>query len=104
MSEFRCTYYDSSQGIQTLGLYHGQDSGNVVIYHNFNVVSIDFKVHQPKSYSFMVNENLVKLNVVKENGKFDYKFEATRIKDEALSTAERVMSFLKRSLNYTTAS
>lgn len=95
MSEFRCTYYDPSQGTQTLGLYHGQDSGNVVIYHNSNVLIIDFMVHQAKSYSFMVNENLVKLNVVKENGQYDYKFEATRIKEEALSTAERFMSFFK---------
>jgi len=103
MSEFRCTYYDPSQGTQTLGLYHGQDSGNVVIYHNYKVLIIDFKVHQPKSYSFMVNESLVKLNVVKENGKYDYKFEGTRLADEALSTAERVMSFIRRSFNYSVA-
>jgi len=100
MSEFRCTYYDASQGTQTLGLYHGQDSGNVVIYHNSKVLIIDFMVHKAKSYSFMINENLVKLNVVKENGRYDYKFEAHRIKEEALTTADRVMSFFKRSFAY----
>lgn len=100
MSESRWTYYDPAQGTQLLGLYHGQDSGNVVIYHNYNVLIVDFKVHQPKSYSFMVNENLVKLNVLKENGKFNYKFEATQIKEKALTTAEKMVSFLKRSFNY----
>jgi len=100
MSEFRCTYYDPSIGTQTLGLYHGEDSGNVVIYHNSNVLLIDFKVHQPKSYSFMVNENLVKFDVVKNDGKYDYKFEGKRIKEEAISTAERVISFFKRSFAY----
>lgn len=101
MSEFRCTYYDPSQGTQTLGLYHGQDSGNVVIYHNSSVLIIDFMVHQAKSYSFMVNENLVKLNVVKENGQYDYKFEARSIHERReLSTAERVMSFLMRPFAY----
>lgn len=100
MSESRWTYYDPTQGTQTLGLYHGQDSGNVVIYHNFNVVIVDFKVHQPKTYSFMVNEDLVKLNVLKENGKFNYKFEGTRLKENATSTVDRVMSFFRRSFNY----
>ena len=103
MCESRWTYYDPTQGTQTLGLYHGQDSGNVVIYHNYRIVIVDFKVHQPKSYSFMVNENLVKLNVLKENGKFDYKFEATRIKEESVSTAERVKSFFRKSFSYATA-
>jgi|GEM_PF-3273016 len=100
MSESRWTYYDPAQGTQTLGLYHGQDSGNVVIYHNYHVLIVDFMVHQTKSYSFMVNENLVKLKVLKDNGKFDYKFEATRIKEEAISTTDKVMSFIRRSLNY----
>ncbi len=103
MSEFRCTYYDPSTGTQTLGLYHGESSGNVVIYHNSNVLLIDFKVHQPKSYSFMVNENLVKFDVVKEGGRYDYKFEAKRITEDALSMAERVYSFFKRSFAYSMA-
>lgn len=103
MSEFRCTYYDPTTGPQTLGLYHGQDSGNVVIYHNSNVLIVDFKVHQPKSYSFMVNENLVKFDVVKNDGKFDYKFEAKRITEDAITTAERVISFFKRSFAYSMA-
>ncbi len=97
MSESRWTYYDPTQGTQTLGLYHGQDSGNVVIYHNHIVVMVDFMVHQSKSYSFMFNQNLVKLKLLKENGKYDYKFERTRIKEEVVSTSEKVMSFLRRS-------
>ena len=103
MSEFRCTYYDPTIGTQTLGLYHGEDSGNVVIYHNSNVLLIDFKVHQPKSYSFMVNENLVKFDVVKNGGKYDYKFEAKRITEDAISTAERFFSFFRRSFSYAMA-
>lgn len=95
MCESRWTYYDPSQGTQTLGLYHGEDSGNVVIYHNSNVVIVDFKVHQSKSYSFMVNENLVKLNVKKENGKYGYKFQATRIKEKAASNFDRFLSYFK---------
>ncbi len=96
MSESRWTYYDPSQGTQVLGLYHGQDTGNVVIYHNHHVLIVDFMVHQSKSYSFMLNENLVKLNVLKEDGKFDYKFEAKRITEDAVSTSARIWAFLRR--------
>ena len=97
MSESRWTYYDPAQGTQTLGLYHGQDTGNVVIYHNHMIILVDFMVHQSKSYSFMFNENLVKLNLLKENGKYDYKFERTRIeeKPKESSTTSRVKSFFR---------
>jgi len=100
MSETRWTYYDPNKGIQQLGLYHGQDSGNVVIYHNQSVVVVDFMVHKSKSYSFMVNKYLVKLNLLKENGKFDYKFEREQVKaeipNEAVPLSNKVMTFLSR--------
>jgi len=51
----------------------------------------------------MVNENLVKLNVEKSDGKYDYKFEAKRITEDAISTAERVFSFFRRSFAYSVA-
>jgi len=95
MSESRWTYYDPLQGTQTLGLYHGQDSGNVVIYHNSHVVLVDFMVHQTKSYSFMVNEHLFNLKVEKDNDRFDYLFEAEHIKETAISASDKVKSFFK---------
>jgi len=54
MSQWRWTFYDPHQGTQTLGLYHGEDSGHVMI----------------------VNELLVKLNLVENNGEFTYDFES----------------------------
>ena len=101
MSETRCTYYDPVQGIQQLGLYHGTDSGNVVIYHNHSVLVVDFMVHKSKSYSFMINQQLVKFNVLKENGKFDYKIEREHVVDKSTDVpitpiAQKVFSFLAR--------
>lgn len=95
MSECRWTYYDPTGGPQTLGLYHGDQSGHVMIYLNEKVVLIDFMVHQSKSYSFIVNENLLKLNLNKRNGKFSYNFEGERI-DNGLSTMSRIKCFLKK--------
>ncbi len=76
MSQWRWTFYDPHQGTQTLGLYHGEDSGHVMIYLNQKVVIIDFMVKKTKSYSLVVNELLVKLNLVENNGEFTYDFES----------------------------
>ena len=95
MSETRWTYYDPQQGIQALGLYHGEDSGNVVIYHNWDVVMVDFMVHQSKTYSFMVNQSLLRLNLQKKNGKFKYKFEREQIQEEqSIPLSQKLFSFL----------
>lgn len=98
MSQWRWTYYDPSQGTQTVGLYHGDQSGHLMVYLNREVVIVDFKVHQSKSYSFMVNENLLKLNLNKSNGKFLYKLEKTNPKVE-LSTLDKVKKFIRSSFS-----
>lgn len=75
MSQWRWTFYDPHEGTQTLGLYHGEKSGHVLIYLNEQVVIIDFMVHHSKSYSIVVNDLLVKLNLNESEGMFSYGFE-----------------------------
>ncbi len=89
MSQCRWTFYDPIQGTQTLGLYHGDESGHVMIYLNEQVVLIDFMVHQSKSYSIMVNQAMVKLNLNKSGTGFNYQFEGKRV-DAAPSTYVRL--------------
>lgn len=100
MSETRWTYYDPTGGIQALGLYHGKDSGNVVIYHNHKVLVVDFLVHKSKTYSVMINQQLVKFNVTKEDGKFDYKIERTVVNNQtskdSIPLTQKVMTFLSK--------
>ena len=97
MSECRWTYYDPTGGTQTLGLYHGDQSGHVMIYLNEKVVLV--MVHNSKSYSFMVNEHLLKLNLQKENGKFQYEFEGKMLNNET-STMSRVKNFFQNSFSF----
>ena len=80
MSQWRWTFYDPHEGTQTLGLYHGEESGHVMIYLNDQVVIIDFMVHHSKSYSLMVNDLLLKLNLKECNGQFSYDFEGQATK------------------------
>lgn len=74
MSQSVWTYYDPSFGTQTVGVYHGDDSGHLVVYCNNKVVMIDFKVKQSKSYSFYINKSLVEIKLEKKNESFDHDF------------------------------
>ncbi len=84
MSQSLWTYYDPSFGPQTVGVYHGDDSGNLVVYCNNKVVIVDFKVKNSKSYSFYINKCLIKLNLKKQNEEksFDHDFHRSMKSDE----------------------
>ena len=98
MSECRWTYYDPAQGNQTLGIYHGEKSGHVVIYHNEKVVIVDFMVHSSKSYSFMFNQNLLKLELKKSDSKFRYFFQRTWVEDTVPNPTvmSKFINFIRR--------
>jgi hypothetical protein len=84
MSQSLWTYYDPSYGPQTVGVYHGDDSGNLVVYCNNKVVMVDFKVKQSKSYSFYINKCLIKLNLKKQKQEksFDHDFHRSMDADQ----------------------
>ena len=82
MSQSVWTYYDPSHGKQTVGVYHGDDSGHLVVYCNNRVIMIDFKVKQSKSYSFYINKSLIELKLEKNAGTFDHDFNNTLPKSE----------------------
>ena len=82
MSQSLWKYYDPSHGTQTVGVYHGDDSGNLVVYCNNKVVMIDFKVKQSKSYSFYINKCLIELKLKKHKKSFDHDFNRTMSSDE----------------------
>lgn len=75
MSESRWTFYDPEAGTQTLGIYHGDKSGHVVVYHNSNIVIIDFEIFQSKAYSIQFNNSLITLSIEEDVSGYDYSFE-----------------------------
>lgn len=79
MGQQRWTYYDASYGTQVIGLYHGEESGHVVVYLNSNVVIIDFSVLRSKTYTIIVNEKPIKVCIEKVGEEYEYSVE--RISD-----------------------
>lgn len=58
-----------------IGLMHGADSGNLMIYYNDKIMVIDFKVFESKSYKFFIDEKLCEIFVIKRKGNKKYHYE-----------------------------
>jgi hypothetical protein len=55
-----------------IGLYHGDDSGHVLMHVNKEPVIIDFSIKEEKDYSFYVGPQLFNLNFKKVSDSFTY--------------------------------
>ena len=55
-----------------IGIYHGQDSGHVVIHCNNKVILLDFNVLDAKTYTFFIDQELYELAIKPEAGAYDY--------------------------------
>jgi len=55
-----------------IGVYHGPETGHLVVHCNATVMIIDFNVVQAKSYSFMLDDNLCELSILPKGDTYDY--------------------------------
>lgn len=75
MAQTQWTYHGPSGRSYHVGLYHGDDSGHVIIYCNNNIMTIDFNVQEDKSYSFYLEKDLCELSLSQRGDGFDYDFQ-----------------------------
>jgi hypothetical protein len=55
-----------------VGLYHGTDSGHLVVHLNNQVLLVDFNVLDHKMYSFFIDQELYELTISPEGPDFSY--------------------------------
>ncbi len=67
----------ASNGILfAVGLFHGDETGHVMLYCNNQVVQVDFSVQSSKSYSLLLNEELCAIHIDKApDGTYSYRCE-----------------------------
>ncbi|MCZ2102028.1 MAG: hypothetical protein LC107_10880 [Chitinophagales bacterium] len=59
----RTWLYKNPSGLEfEVGLYHGDESGHIVIYVGGEIIQIDFSVKDGKDYQFMLEQELFKLS------------------------------------------
>ena len=92
MSEARWTFYDPHSGPQTMGLYHGDQSGHVVVYHNNSIIVVDFEILESKTYSIHFNDSLITLGIEREGNQFDYSFKCKSLIDES-TVVDKFMNY-----------
>ena len=66
MAQLSWTYADNSGFHYNIGLYHGSNSGHVIVHCNENIVIIDFSILETKQYSFYVGQEFFELDLTKK--------------------------------------
>jgi len=91
MAQIGWVYLDDRGGRHRVGLYHGDQSGHVMIHCNLRVVQIDFSVKDTKMYSFFIEDELCEIYLVKEpDGRFGYEFKVNKKVDTPRNRIRRV--------------
>ena len=91
MSQITWTYIDDEGSRHKIGLFHGDNTGHLLVYCNTRIVVIDFGVQSSKNYSFFINEELCDIEVEEKEGKFSYGFKVDQITDTPRNRGRRRM-------------
>lgn len=73
MSQCHWTYITTADKQFQIGLYHGLESGHVMLHCDQNPLIIDFSIKESKDYHFYIEEEMLTLNICKnEDDSFSY--------------------------------
>ncbi|MCB0571879.1 MAG: hypothetical protein KDC66_19060 [Phaeodactylibacter sp.] len=78
MAQLSWTYVGDTGQHYTVGVFHGPNTGHLVVHCNLRVVLIDFHVLESKAYPLFLDDELCELKIEKKNGQFTYAFEINR--------------------------
>jgi hypothetical protein len=76
MSQMQWTFINDAGEQFRVGMYHGDESGHLMVHCNGSVLVIDFMVNDTKDYSFMLGDDLFTLHLVREPTRFTYSLTA----------------------------
>ncbi len=93
--------YVSSEGrTYYVGLFHGEETGHLLIYCGSNIVHMDFSVLQASTFSFLIDDDLCEVVVEPAKKGFSYQFFANREKEAARQEERKVRDrkYLKQTI------
>lgn len=74
MNKRRWVYIAEGGSRSTIGIIHNASKGQFMIYCNKKIVLVEFKLYQSKQFSFFIDEELCKIDVIKTGKTYDYAF------------------------------
>lgn len=99
MAQLSWLYADNAGSHYNIGLYHGSESGHVMVYCNGSIVIVDFSIKkQDKNYSFYVGEEFFELGL--NNGEDDQYSYELKINKEVSSPLNIVRNKVNKFYNY----
>lgn len=91
MSQMTWTYIGDNGARHRVGLFHGDNTGHLLVYCNTRIVVIDFGVTSSKNYSFFINDELCDIEVEEKEGKFSYGFKVDQVTDTPRNRGRKKM-------------
>jgi len=85
VNQFNWTYLGDNNKQHHIGLMHGAESGHLMVYFNSNIVLIDFKILESKTYTFFIEDELCELNIERKDDQFLYGFVINKNADTPLN-------------------
>ena len=89
MNQFNWTYLANNGKKHVVGIYHGAQSGHLLVYCNNKIVMIDFQVLKDADYSFFIDEQLCELSIELRDKKFYYGFNINKTADTPLNRVRK---------------
>ena len=53
-------------------MYHGDDSGHLIVFVNGQIIKILFEQKEGKTYNFLIEQQLIELAIEKNNEGYEY--------------------------------
>lgn len=80
----------------SIGLYHGDETGHVMLYCNSVITQVDFSVRDDRTYSLMLDNELCQVTITKlKDGSFSYDCKLDEAKMKARAEERRAAAELE---------
>jgi hypothetical protein len=81
MGQMTWTFIADDGARHKIGLFHGDNTGHLLIYCNTRIVVIDFSVTTSRNYSFFIEDELCDIAIEEKDGQFSYGFQVDEVTD-----------------------
>ena len=72
MAQLNWTYYSLTGSRYLIEMYHGDDSGHLILFVNGEIIKIDFSQLVDTTHNFIIDQQLIEFKMTKKNGQFEY--------------------------------
>jgi hypothetical protein len=72
LAQLNWTYYSLTGQPYLIDVYHGDESGRLILFVNSEIILIDFNQKERNTFSFYIENQLLELCINEKEDKYDY--------------------------------